>query len=483
MDFLKKIPGFRSNKRKNKVMASLYYGFMLLSMIACFPSISEMSLIIFFTLAPFLFFGAIDVLKGRKDKKKLVFPLVATLLSFIVCGATSTPPQENEAELLSNSNDTYIEATTTENESINTDENSETDKNETSTVVIENEDNLVANNISDSNNVSDAEIHFIDTGNSDSILIKQGGESMLIDAGDNDDEDMIVRYLTNQGVSKLKYVVSTHPDADHCGGLDAVLDNIEVENVFVANGDANTKTYRDFINSVANKGLYPSVPLLGSEHKLGTSVFKVVSVANTNDVNNNSIVLLYTNGDDKILLTGDADTSILNKINVGNVDLLKVGHHGSSTSTDLSFINKVNPEYAVILCGENNRYGHPHSNVMDLLEDRKIKVHRTDECGTIVFKSSGKGLSVDCKEASYNSGNKSSNSTSTSNKPSNNLALNNSSSNNTNSNIENTATNSGVVYWTSSGKKYHSSPNCSRMKNPQSGTIEESGRTPCSKCY
>lgn len=482
MDFLRKIPGFRSNKRKNKVIASLYYGFMLLSMIACFPSISEMSLIIFFILAPFLFFTVIEVLKGRKDKKRLLFPLVATLLSFIVCGATSTPPQENKAELLSNSNDTYIEATTTENESINTDENNKTDKNETSTVVIENEDNSVANNVSD-NNISDAEIHFINTGNSDSILIKQGGESMLIDAGDNDDEDMIVRYLTNQGVSKLKYVVSTHPDADHCGGLDAVLDNIEVENVFVANGDANTKTYRDFINSVANKGLYPSVPLLGSEHKLGTSVFKVVSVANTNDVNNNSIVLLYTNGDDKILLTGDADTSILNKINVGNVDLLKVGHHGSSTSTDLSFINKVNPEYAVILCGENNRYGHPHSNVMNLLEDRKIKVHRTDECGTIVFKSSGKGLSVDCKEASYNSGNKSSNSTSTSNKPSNNLALNNSSSNNTNSNIENTTTNSGVVYWTSSGKKYHSSPNCSRMKNPQSGTIEESGRTPCSKCY
>ena len=137
-------------------------------------------------------------------------------------------------------------------------------------------------------NPSDAEIHFIDTGNSDAILIKKDGEYAMIDGGDNDDENLVVNYLKKQNVDKLKYLFATHPDADHIGGLDAVVDNIEIENVFVSNGDANTKTYRDFITAMANKGLNPSVPLLNSEFKLGDATFKVISVANTKDPNNNS---------------------------------------------------------------------------------------------------------------------------------------------------------------------------------------------------
>ncbi len=174
--------------------------------------------------------------------------------------------------------------------------------------------------------------------------------------------------------------------------------------MFVSNGDADTDTYRDFITSMSNKGVNPSVPLLNSEFKLGTSTFKVLSVANKNDPNNDSIVLQYTNGNDKVLLMGDAESEIENSINVGDVDLLKVGHHGSHSSSSKSFIDEVNPKYAVILVGKDNEYGHPNAETMELLQRKGIEVHRSDECGDIVFKSSGNGLTVDCKEGSYESG-------------------------------------------------------------------------------
>ena len=234
-------------------------------------------------------------------------------------------------------------------------------------------------------NPSDAEIHFIDTGNSDAILIKKDGEYAMIDGGDNDDENLVVNYLKNQNVDKLKYLFATHPDADHIGGLDAVVDNIEIENVFVSNGDANTKTYRDFITAMANKGLNPSVPLLNSEFKLGDATFKVISVANTKNPNNNSLVLLFTNQDDRILLMGDAEKEIEETLlNIGKVDLLKVGHHGSKTSSSIEFINEINPKYSIISVGKNNRYGHPNDSVLGNLNNSKI--YRTDQDGSIEIK-------------------------------------------------------------------------------------------------
>lgn len=337
-------------------------------------------------------------------------------------------------------------------------------------------------NIVEDLETSEAEIHFINTGNSDAILIKQGNLSTLIDGGDNDDEGKVVSYLKQQGVTELEYIFATHPHSDHIGGLDAVVNSITVKNIYVSNGDADTKTYSDFINAMANRGLNPSVPLLNSEFKLGTSVFKVLSVANSSDPNNNSIVLLYTNGNDKALLMGDAESEIESRINVEDVDLLKVGHHGSNSSSSSSFIDKIKPEYAVITVGKNNKYGHPHKETMDTLESRSIDVHRSDECGNIVFKSSGNGLSVDCKSGSYNAGESNENS---------------STSNSSNVNIVPTPTPEPVVepqvnesmetvYWTPKGKSYHSTKSCrtlSRSKTILSGTQAESGKyDPCDVC-
>ena len=226
---------------------------------------------------------------------------------------------------------------------------------------------------------SNSEIHFINTGNSDAILIIKDGKAALIDGGDNDDEDLVSSYIKKQGISELEYVFATHPHADHIGGLDRVAKEIKINKLYVSNGEAETKSYRDFINAAASKGLYPSVPLLGSKFDLAGSTFEVLSVANTNDPNNNSIVLLYTNGNDKILLMGDAEKEVEQNLNVGDIDLLKVGHHGSYSSSSKLFIDKINPEYAVILVGEDNKYGHPHKETMDTLKEKGLEVHRSDE--------------------------------------------------------------------------------------------------------
>ena len=248
-----------------------------------------------------------------------------------------------------------------------------------------------------------SEIHFINTGNSDSILIK-GEKNVLIDGGDNDDEQLIVDYLKKQGVKKVDYLIATHNHADHIGGLDSVVDNLDIGQVLVSNGDATTKTYRDFITSLSDKKLKPSVPLKDAKFDLGNGAY--MQIFNTNggsNTNEESLVTLYVNGQDKFLFTGDAEKETEKEILslVPDVDVLKVGHHGSRSSTTQQFLDKVNPEFAVITVGKDNRYHHPHRAVMDKLKTKKIEVHRTDECGTVIFESTGSGVKTDCKAGTY----------------------------------------------------------------------------------
>lgn len=330
----------------------------------------------------------------------------------------------------------------------------------------------------------ETEIHFINTGNSDSILITQGAKAALIDAGDNDDEQRVVSYLQKHGVNELQYVFATHPHADHIGGLDSVVNSIPVKNLFVSNGGADTKTYSDFINALANKGIYPSVPRLDEKFKLGNATFKVLSVANANDPNNNSIVLEFVNGKDKALFMGDAEKEIESNLNLGNVDLIKIGHHGSHSSSSQDFLERVTPQYAVITCGKDNKYGHPNKETMNTLKDMNIEVHRSDECGDIVFKSTGNGFTVDCKKGSYEPG----------------VEQQNANTNKTTSApivtpkaksqpvVEPEVTpSSEVVYWTPKGKSYHTTKSCptlSRSKTILSGSQSESGKSdPCDRCH
>ena len=342
--------------------------------------------------------------------------------------------------------------------------------------------------VSKKQNAAEAEIHFIDTGNSDAILIIADKEAMLIDGGDNDDEGLVVNYLKNQGVTELKYVIATHPHADHIGGLDAVIKAYKIDKLLVANGDADTKTYRDFINAAMDKGLSPSVPLEDSKFPLGNSYFKVMNTNGGGDTNNQSLVVEYVNGEDRMLFMGDAEKEVEEEIvsKLSKVDVLKVGHHGSSTSTAEAFLKKVDPTYAVILCGIDNKYCHPHRETMAKLQG--IEVHRSDECGDIIFKSTGNGVVTSCNVGSYIPGSdKELNTTNSSNTSSNADASYEADANTELEKKEPVVGSTEVVYWTPNGKSYHTTESCStlsRSKTILSGTISESGKfDPCDKCH
>ena len=259
--------------------------------------------------------------------------------------------------------------------------------------------------------VDEGKIHFINTGNSDAILIENQGYFAMIDTGDTDDDVKVKSYLQKQGVKRLEYLVLTHYHADHIGGADTLLSDFEVGTTLVPNGDANTQVYRDYINALSHKGLKPSVPLEGAKFELGSATLTVYNTAGGNrNENNNSLVVVYENGEDKALFTGDAEAEVENQLSIGDIELLKVGHHGSKTSSSPSFINQIQPEYAVILTGQPNQYGHPHQETLSLFESKGIPVYRTDEQGDIVFTSTGHGFETELSPGSYTPGQSSSNS-------------------------------------------------------------------------
>ena len=254
---------------------------------------------------------------------------------------------------------------------------------------------------------SNLEVHFIDVGQADSILIKKGNKFMLIDAGNNGDGELVVNYLKEQNVSKLNYVIGTHPHEDHIGGLDDVINSFEIEKVIMPNVISPTNTFEDVLDSISNKGLSITKSKVGDTYDLNGATATILAPNQNeyNDFNNYSIVVKVTNGDNSYLLTGDADALSEKEMVKENkyrlhADVLKLGHHGSSTSTSLEFLNAVNPDFAVISVGVDNKYGHPNLETLDKLGNRGINVLRTDLQGTIVSISDGKTISFGAKTTS-----------------------------------------------------------------------------------
>lgn len=246
----------------------------------------------------------------------------------------------------------------------------------------------------------DLDIHFIDVGQGDSIMIICNGEAMLIDGGDNSAEDILPDYLRRQGVTALKYVVATHPHADHIGGLDAVAQTIPIETVFTSCMDYDTKSFRDFVTTATANGAEIQFPEVDSTFLLGSAAVTVLG-PRTYDVpetwNDASIVLRLTYGHTAFLFTGDMEqaeeTSLLEAGCDVSCDVLKVGHHGSRTSSGYRLLYEAAPSAAVISCGQGNDYGHPHKETISRLQDAGISnILRTDLMGSIVFHSDGMNL-------------------------------------------------------------------------------------------
>lgn len=253
------------------------------------------------------------------------------------------------------------------------------------------------------------QIHFIDVGQADSILIKQGSKAMLIDSGEYETNDIVNNYLKKQQVSKLDYLVSSHPHSDHIGAMYTIIDNFEVDRLLVSNATHTTGVYRKFLESVNKKNLTKEIPKVGDTFKFGEASFEIVGPINTinygENKNNYSLVIKLTFYNNTFLFTGDAekeseDDMIKKKANL-NCDLLKVGHHGSDSSTSEVFLKAVSPKYAVISDGKNNKYGFPDKKVLNLLKENDIEVYRTDESGTIVAISDGNNITFNKEPSSY----------------------------------------------------------------------------------
>ena len=262
------------------------------------------------------------------------------------------------------------------------------------------------NNSNENNNVDGSlSVHFIDVGQGDCIYINQGEYNMLIDAGNNEDGEKLVSYLKSLNVNGFDYVIGTHPHEDHIGGMDDIINNFEIENYYMPDKLSTTKTFEDVLDALDAKGLSYNVPKIDDEFKLGDATFKVIySGDDTNDINDSSIVLKMTYGDNSFLFTGDATSNVEEIILNKDIksDVLKVAHHGSSYSSTTEFLDKVDPKYAIISVGTNNSYNHPASITLQKLSNRDIKVYRTDLDGTIIFTSDGTNLSVQTKKTDTN---------------------------------------------------------------------------------
>lgn len=262
------------------------------------------------------------------------------------------------------------------------------------------------NNSNENNNVDGSlSVHFIDVGQGDCIYINQGEYNMLIDAGNNEDGEKLVSYLKSLNVNGFDYVIGTHPHEDHIGGMDDIINNFEIENYYMPDKLSTTKTFEDVLDALDAKGLSYNVPKIDDEFKLGDATFKVIySGDDTNDINDSSIVLKMTYGDNSFLFTGDATSNVEEIILNKDIksDVLKVAHHGSSYSSTTEFLDKVDPKYAIISVGTNNSYNHPASITLQKLSNRDITVYRTDLDGTIIFTSDGTNLSVQTKKTDTN---------------------------------------------------------------------------------
>jgi len=241
-------------------------------------------------------------------------------------------------------------------------------------------------------------VHFIDVGQGDAILIDFRETEILIDGGDR--SPGVEQYLNDYVDEPLEVLVATHPHADHIGGLIAVLANFDVGSIWL-NGDTSTsQTYNDFMSAVNAEGAEVHVAKQGDQIQAGDLVLDVLNPTQplTGSTNNNSIVTLLSYGDTDSLFTGDAEAeaeaSMINAHLIPDVEILKVGHHGSRTASSRQFIEAAEPEVAIYMAGEGNTYGHPHEETIILLDEFDAEIYGTDVHGTIVVTIDGEAYTL-----------------------------------------------------------------------------------------
>lgn len=244
---------------------------------------------------------------------------------------------------------------------------------------------------------SSFEIHFLDVGQADAALVLCDNEAMLIDGGNAEDSSLIYSYLKTHSINHLEYIICTHPHEDHVGGLSGALNYATVGTVYCSIDSYDSKTFDNFKHYLEKQNKEIEIPSVGDSFSLGGSTVSILGpVENYSDINNTSIVLRIQYGNTSFLFAGDAEIDseqdILNAGTNLKSTLLKVGHHGSDTSTSYRWLREISPEYAIISVGKNNSYGHPTEQTLSRLQDAEVTLFRTDLQGYIICTSNGETL-------------------------------------------------------------------------------------------
>ena len=342
-----------------------------------------------------------DILLNNKRQFKLHYFITLILTLTLLVGCSSTGITLNESDKITNTN-TYnlLSNKTTSDAEIKAQEKQNGDEQ-----LSEKDLPAIKENVIYESTTSEISVHFIDVGQADSIFIDYGDVDILIDGGNNDDGELVVNYLKSLGTDDLELMVATHPHEDHIGGLDTVIYNFDVEKIIKPALSENTKTNRDFEEAISSKNIPVTNPDQGEVIEFGDLKLIILSdkTKRYTETNNYSIVLKMVYGDTAFLFTGDAEAEAEHDILESGLDIkadvLKVGHHGSATSTTANFLRKVSPDYAVISVGNDNRYGHPDPIIINRLNLHDVATMQTNEMGTIIFTSNGTDLSFTAAKA------------------------------------------------------------------------------------
>lgn len=246
-------------------------------------------------------------------------------------------------------------------------------------------------------------VEFVDVGQGDCEFVElPDGKCMLIDSGEKYCADMVEERIKNEGYTSIDYLVVTHPHTDHMGGMSQIISDFDIGEIYMPYATSNTKTFEDMLEAIDSKGMTINTAKAGVEIFFSeeiTGEFLAPVGSDYDELNNYSAVLKLTYNDVSFLFTGDAEDiseneMLENSYSDLDADVLKVGHHGSRYSTSDDFLNAVSPQYAVIECGEDNKYGHPHSETVAKLESNGTEIYRTDLNGNITFVTDGIGIDI-----------------------------------------------------------------------------------------